>query len=155
MACIIDAIHEGDHACIRSLLQSPHVDVNARDNFDATGLIVAATLGDVQAVRMLIGHPEVDATIADFGGTTALITAAEEGHEEVVRLLLESGKNPHVNASDSNGCTALLVALKHPPGHTRILEMLLDAPGSWGGCETNWGGRPSSAPSLWSGARTC
>lgn len=70
-------------------------DLDARDAYGSTPLIIAATFGHPGVVRALIdGGADLDVTNAE--GSTALHAAAFLGRKNVVRLLLDAGANRYL-----------------------------------------------------------
>lgn len=60
MACIISA-NRKCHELIDKLLRHPEVDVNARDNSNATPLQIVVTMSSpIIAVEKLLNHPFID-----------------------------------------------------------------------------------------------
>jgi ankyrin repeat protein len=84
-------------------------DVDARDQFGRTRLMLAAARNDLATVKALLAKgADVNATNAD--GYTALMYTASYGNSAMVRFLLDEGAN--VNARDKSGLTALMEAAK-------------------------------------------
>jgi ankyrin repeat protein len=80
--------------------------VNARNQYGESALMMAAIRGHRSVVEYLLGSgAEVNPP-----GWTPLMFAAVKGHDEIARMLLDKGAN--VNASSENGTTALMLAAK-------------------------------------------
>ena len=122
----------------REIVQSlfdKNIDVNTKDNNDKSALMWAAELTDIEIVNLLIrGGANVNAQ--DKSGFTALIYALKSGNKDTVKLLIANGadyvgvlfntvKSDSIEAMDflidcginvniqyTNGCTALVYALK-------------------------------------------
>jgi ankyrin repeat protein len=118
-------------------------DVNEKDNWGYTALMVASREGHTDIVKLLIKNGAYINT-QDYDRRTALIYATEEGHTDVVKLLIDGGAD--VNAvfvvegfSESptifggrkykyfiiESSTALIIASK--TGHAEIVKLLIEA----------------------------
>ena len=120
--------------------------VNAKDKYGYTALMLAAENGHIEIVNTLIkagtdikndgrralrlaaskGHTEIVNALINAGadvkndGASALIGATENGHTEIVNALIEAGAD--LNAKDKYGMTALMCAL-----NTEIVNALIEA----------------------------
>ncbi len=96
------------------------VDVNTRNHFGQTPLMIAAILGNLDAVTLLL---ENDAALdyVDNNGLTALMLASRNGQLSVAEHLL--GKGADVNVQDKRGLTALMHAASF--GHETTVEVIL------------------------------
>ena len=106
------AARYGDVERLQSLLDSGS-DVNARDRYHQTGLMLAAQGGHTEAVRLLIARG-ADLNVAAKFSLTAVMLAAIGGHTEVVRLLVAAGADLTFRGSGAPGVfnkTALGLAL--------------------------------------------
>lgn len=139
---------QGDVEALRRELDKG-ADVNARDRWRATALMLAAREGHEACVELLIGRGASIDRVSESGSTAlgltamsghtaiarlllsagadpligdkpALHWAANRGHIELCRTLLESGAN--VSAVDDRGQTALFLTPDRP-----ILELLIEA----------------------------
>lgn len=121
-----DAAMNGHAECVRLLLAvTPAIDVN-KGNF--TPLHYAAMNGHAECVRLLISAPKirVNKVTNDYDDKkSALHYAAENGHTECVRLLLTS-PDINVNNEAEDHITALYLAAAN--GHTKCVQLLLAAP---------------------------
>ena len=128
------------------LLLAAGANVNARNDFEATPLMWAAT--DAEKVRLLVsGGADVNAK-SKMGRTAVWLAAANDGSSAIVKFLLDSGakldrtellpaaaandmgtmrllleRGANVNAKDPAGMTPLLFAAMN--GNTRLVELLL------------------------------
>jgi hypothetical protein len=85
------AVRRGDIAELAALL-SRGADVDARDKYGQTGVMLAATAGNPRVVEWLALHgADLDHT-AKYG-LSAVMLAALRGHTEVVRILVAAGAN--------------------------------------------------------------
>lgn len=89
------------------LLLSLGADVNARDTYGATPLLLACIDGRPDIVRLFIKHG-ADVNAKSKPGDTPLHWACLHGHTSTARLLLDHGAD--VNAKDKEGNTPLDVA---------------------------------------------
>ena len=77
------------HKEIVEMLINAGADVNVRDKFGGTALMIASQNGHVETVEMLI-EKGADVNARDFLGNTALVYATEEGHKEIIKILEEA-----------------------------------------------------------------
>lgn len=84
------AIHQAAEGgfldALKKILDKRPLDVDARDNSDATPLIKAAAIGQTDAVRILLDFG-ADRSIQDSDGMTAANHAIKSGHSELAALL--------------------------------------------------------------------
>src|SRR5687768_4113513 len=87
---LLVAARAGNADTVRSLLTSPNVDINGRDEQGNTPLIEAARFGHNEVVTaLLVAKADVNAKNAQ--GKTALMLAAEGGHDQTARTLTQAG----------------------------------------------------------------
>lgn len=106
------AARYGDVERLRALLDGGS-DVNARDRYHQTGLMLAAQGGHAAAVRLLIERG-AELNVAAKFSLTALMLAVIGDHAEVVRLLVSAGADLTFRGSGAPGFfdkTALGLAL--------------------------------------------
>jgi len=84
-----DAVKRGDARIVRDLL-GQGTDVDARDRYGQTALMLAAHGGHREVVATLIAHLANLNITAKFG-LSALMLAIVAGHAEVARLLVNAG----------------------------------------------------------------
>lgn len=95
------------------------VDVNVKDNFGQTGLMLSAEKGHLAVVKALLAAG-ADPNSKDHNERTALIVASAFGRADVVGVLLDAGAKP----SESNS-GALRIAAEE--GYTDLVKTLLAA----------------------------
>ena len=96
-----DAIKRDDNRTVLSLL-GRGMDVDARDCYGQTGLMLAAHAGHRAVVETLIAHrANLDIT-AKFG-LSAVMLALVAGHEEVARLLARAGADLSLRGTGAPG----------------------------------------------------
>lgn len=115
------------------LAEADRVDVNARDDYDSTALILAVKNGHEAVVKLLLGSGNVHVNAADKCMSTALYIAIRGSHDTIVELLLDT-KKVDVNYRGYDDKTALIEAAEG--GHDAVIGMLLDA--------SKVGGRPAN-----------
>jgi len=101
---LLDAVKEGNHETVRSLLKE-HADVNAPHAYGETALAWAANRDDLEMVELLIGAG-VNVNVANDFSITPLSLACTNGNPAMVEKLLKAGANP--NAAQSTGETPLM-----------------------------------------------
>ena len=117
---LIQAADRGATAAVQQLLQKG-AKIEAKDEYGATALLLAARYGNAETVKLLLDKgAEIEAT--DKYSSTALLLAAEQGKTEVVKRLLERGAN--IEAKNQYGSTPLLRATFG--GHIEVAKLLLD-----------------------------
>ncbi len=117
------AVHGQRRDLTRLLLEHPDIDVNARNKWRSTPLMLAASSGNLDMVESLLRHPMTMVDLqAEYYGRTALIETAVKGHAHIARCLVCHGAD--VNISDKTGRnTALIEAIKNK--HADIAIYLL------------------------------
>lgn len=121
------------------ILEAAGADVDARNPFDETALIVAAAAGLVREVdRLLQLGAVVDAVTRTR--RTALMAAVTSGRTPIVRALIGAGADVH--AVDADGWTPLLLAVRH--GTPAMTSVLLDA-----GADPDVVSRQGWTPLMW------
>jgi len=107
------------------MLLKKGADVNAKDKYGYTALILVSEKGHTEIVAMLL-EKGADVNAKRNDGNTALVLASAMGHAEIMAMLLEKGAD--VNAKNNDGDTALLWASL--AGHTKIVAVLLEKEGA-------------------------
>jgi uncharacterized protein len=135
LPAFFNAVHSGRIDEVKGFLAS-HVNIDAVDEENQTGLMTACILNLVEMVVLLLENgAAVD--LQDSEGTTALIFAAQRGHVDIVVELLKY--NANVRLANIHGWTALHFATQEC--HFNVASLLLtkdpecvDLPtGSYGG----------------------
>ena len=116
---LVDAVHRGDQAAVRQLLQA-RIDVNAPGPDGGTALLVAAERDDAAAVELLLGA-KADAKAANRYGVTPIIAAAINGNAAIIERLLAAGAD--ANTTLPEGETALMTAAR--TGNADVVAALL------------------------------
>ncbi len=116
---LVLAVWNNKIAEINELLQLG-VNVNTRNHFGQTPLMIAAILGNLNAVKLLLENGAA-LNYIDNNGLTALMLSARNGQLSVAELLL--GKGADVNVQDKRGLTALMHAASF--GHETTVETIL------------------------------
>ncbi len=108
---------------IMAMLIEAGADMNERNEFGATALIIAACRGRNQLVDILLrSGAEINATV-EGSGRTALACAVEGEHTETVRLLIDAGAD--LETIDKWGNTPLMTAKSKRS--EEIVKLLTDA----------------------------
>ena len=119
---LMSAVRSNNIPYMKTLLNTPGVDVNKADSGGNTALMFAVECGHDECVKVLI-DAGVDVNKAGHLGGTALILAVEFGHVKCVKVLIDAGVD--VNKADSFHNTALILAARF--GHFECVEVLIDA----------------------------
>ncbi len=101
------AAQYADVSCVRTLLEHG-ADVNAREDYGETALMMAATDGCDDNISALLDHG-ANVNLRNQAGETALIMAAQDGNDAAVFNLLDAGAR--VNFRTKDGSTALDAAI--------------------------------------------
>jgi ankyrin repeat protein len=96
-----DAIRRGDAADVHNLVQRG-ADVNARDRYGQTALMLAAHAGHRGVVETLLAHGANLNLTAKFG-LSALMLAVVGGNTEIARLLARAGSDLSLRGSGAPG----------------------------------------------------
>ena len=96
-----DAIKRGDVQTVFDLL-GRGTDVDARDRYGQTGLMLAAHAGHREVVEILIAH-RANLNITAKFGLSALMLALVAGHGEIARLLARAGADLSVQGTGAPG----------------------------------------------------
>ena len=76
------------------------LNINQKDKFGRTALIIAAQNNRNACVKELIKSDEIQVNIKDGNGLTALYYAAKNNNDQIVKDLLEQGADPNIVGED-------------------------------------------------------
>lgn len=93
---------------VKTLMATPGMNLNAKDNDGFTALHWAAWSGMPQSTILLVSQGGLDLNAQEKAGYTPLMLAALRGNAAAVRLLLELGADPALK--NAEGKTALDIA---------------------------------------------
>jgi len=96
-----DAIKRGDVQTVLDLL-GRGTDVNARDRYGQTPLMLAAHAGNREVVETLISH-QANLNITAKFGLSALMLALVAGHAEAAHLLAKAGADLSLRGTGAPG----------------------------------------------------
>jgi ankyrin repeat protein len=107
-----NAIKHGEFNTVLDLLEQG-TDVNARDRYGQTALMLAAHAGHSQIVDVLIAN-QADLNISAKFGLNALMLALVAGHQDVAHYLAKSGADLSLRATGAgfSGKTAYDLAME-------------------------------------------
>jgi len=101
---LLNAMKTDDKDKVRHLLNEPYIDVNVKDKYGSTPLILTVQKNNPTIVEMLLDKG-ANPNIQDYDGYTALYWAIEKNNLEIVPMLFDKGANP--NIQNNEGYTAL------------------------------------------------
>jgi ankyrin repeat protein len=113
----------GDAAALEAVLNAG-VDVNVKDRYGQSALMLAALRGHLDLVQVLLRHG-ADLNVTAKYGLSALMLAIVGGHEAVARALAEAGADRELRGTGAPGFagkTARDLAREH--GMTALAEDL-------------------------------
>jgi ankyrin repeat protein len=96
-----NAVEHGDAAALAAMLGQGE-DVDSRDRYGQTALMLSARSGHDEAVEVLLAHGAALDHAAKYG-LTALMLAAINDRVDVVRLLVAAGANKDLQGSGAPG----------------------------------------------------
>ena len=103
-------------------------DVNAKDEYGATALLIASMIGEATTVKLLLTAPGINVNAKDGGGWTALCLASVYGHTPVVKALL-AAPGIELEYTLPNGRFFSALWLASEDGQAAVVKILLAAPG--------------------------
>ena len=112
--------YTGKNEALSLLLEIDCEQINERDDYHYTALILAAIRGHSTSIEVLIQHG-ADVNIKNSNGNTALIQAADNGRLTSVDILLQHCAD--ANIQNDSGYTALVYAAN--ANHSDCVNMLL------------------------------
>jgi ankyrin repeat protein len=95
------AVRRGEIECLRRLLAAG-ADINARDRYGQTALMIAARKGESSVVRFLLKNGAGLDYTAKYG-LSAMMLAVIGGHADIVRALVEAGADPSIRGTGAPG----------------------------------------------------
>ena len=122
-----DATRRGDAQDVGHLL-AKGVDIDARDRYGQTALMLAAHAGHIEVVEVLIAH-RANLNVTAKYGLSALMLAIVAGHRDAARLLADAGTDLSLRGSGAPGFagkTAYDLAVER--GMTELLAALMPKP---------------------------
>ena len=128
---ILSCVHRDEHLRMAafkgdtektSQLLAEGVEIDGKNEYGNTALMIAAQKGHLEIVKSLIAGG-ADVNQRNRVGITALMFAAKRGHLEIVKALLAAGAD--VNVRTEGGVTALFAA--ESERHTEVVEILRKA----------------------------
>lgn len=96
------------------------LDMDVKNEYEYTAVILAAENGHKECVDLLIGNG-ADLDLSNKFGKTAVVMAAENGHYEIVKSLCASERSD-LNQTSKRGVSALMLAAVK--GHENIVRCL-------------------------------
>lgn len=118
---LLSAVADG-YIDVELLLLKNGGDVNARDKYDRTILMLVALQDDNDTVKILLDKgADIDAKT--IKGKTALMYVAKEGHRKTAKTLLDN--NANMNIKNKKDWTALMYAEEN--GHIKVAELLIQS----------------------------
>lgn len=95
------AVRRGDVECLGRLLTGG-ADVDARDRYGQTALMIAAQRGESSVVRFLLENGAALDHTAKYG-LSAVMLAVIVGHADIVRALVEAGADLNLRGTGAPG----------------------------------------------------
>ena len=95
------AVITGDYVNVASLL-AEGVEVNQRDRYGQTALMLAARYGWAEVVRLLLEH-KADLDVTAKYGLSALMLAVVNHHLAAAKELIDAGANTQLRGSGAPG----------------------------------------------------
>ena len=90
---LIKASESGDFNKVIQLLGHENIDVNAKNKYGNTALILTSYKGRTRIVELLLEHEDIDVNAENMGGGTALMGASMNGRFGIANLLLAYMEN--------------------------------------------------------------
>jgi uncharacterized protein len=95
------AVRRGDLECLKRLLTAG-ADINARDRYGQTALMIAARNGESSVARFLMENGAGLDYTAKYG-LSALMLAVIGGHADIIRALVEAGADLTIRGTGAPG----------------------------------------------------
>lgn len=106
------------------MLLDKGADVNAKNNFGNTALLIASGNGQAEVVKLLLDRGAA-VNLGNNQNVTPLLMAAQYGDVDVITPLLAKGANPNAAMTGSKPWTPITVAEANH--FTNVVEMLRKA----------------------------
>ena len=117
---LIDSVCAGNIKTVQQLLNSKTININAKDEYGYTALMLASFNDQIEIAKLLLAHKSIDVNVQDKDGYTTLMWALLYEQTEVVKLLL--ARNANVYIKSNSGLTVLELATKK--GHKEIERII-------------------------------
>lgn len=117
---LTSSAREGDLAAVKRALNAG-ADINSKDTFGETSIMIASIYGYVDVVQLLIDN-KADLDIQNNSGFTAMMMALSNGHVAVIKSLLEAGAK--LDLFNYSGKTVLMNAVLL--GNVECVKLLLE-----------------------------
>lgn len=98
------AVHNGNEALVDMLIGNEAIDINERDGYGCTALMLAADCGHYDIMCNLIKH-NASVNMKDYYGRNSMILGARKGHENIVKILFRY--NSDLDFKDKSGFNAI------------------------------------------------
>lgn len=128
---LIGAIYHRRIDIITELLKSSALDLNVKDKWGRTPLMIALDANFVEEVALLIADRRVEPTINLLPPKSKFLLfkfAIVTKNETLINRLLSARFQDYINLSDDKGVTLLMHAIKEE--NQKLAEFLLDCPGA-------------------------
>jgi len=112
------ALRQGSLNTFEVLAKHPKVNLNVRNSYGESALMLLCLRGQVVLAKLLIS---LKADI-NHPGWTPLHYAATSGHTELIQLLLD--ESAYIDAESPNGTTPLMMAARY--GNAKAVQLLID-----------------------------
>ena len=124
---LITACQNEQFEVVQLLLQQDDIDVNVRNNWGATPLLITVQNNNVPIVKLLLNRHDVELNVSTIRGETPLLVAIKNDHVEIVKMLLVNGANVNENTVlCGEPITPLIMAIHWYYGHMKTIQVLLD-----------------------------
>ena len=121
-----DAVQGADLKKLASLIDAG-VDVNGKDRFGQTALMLAARDGNIDVVRLLVKHDAKLDTTAKYN-LSALMLAVVNRHEEIALALARAGASLEIRGTGAPGFHGKTAAeLAAESGQNHLAQWLREA----------------------------